>query len=343
MSKKANMTLIGFFVFGAMALLAIVLVVFGSGKFFKDKINVQMYFDGSVKGLSEGATIMFRGVKVGSVTRIQILTLDESQTMTISVLGEIDPENIVRPARKKYSDPRQGLQHLLDMGLKAQLEMQSFVTGQLMIGLDFHPERSANLMGAYPDYTEIPTIPTPLEQIQKTLADIPIKEMVQKLDQIIDGMQKIVNSPETQKLQVELNTTLASFRAVLKNVNDEIKPMATEVKKTTESVRNTFKSMDAGIQSARPALLQAEKTLKLQDGVPGEIAREMKETLAKTQAVLSELQQTASKDSVFGITLQETLREIASTSRSLRELVSYLERHPEALLRGKRQPEGVEE
>ena len=72
MAKQANRMMIGGFVVIAVILLAASLVVFGSGKFFKKTNEYVLYFDGSVKGLSVGAPVLFQGVQVGSVTSISI-------------------------------------------------------------------------------------------------------------------------------------------------------------------------------------------------------------------------------------------------------------------------------
>ena len=70
MKRKANKTLIGIFAVGAAALLLIAIVVFGSGSLFKLADKYAVFFDGSVKGLSEGAPVVFRGVKIGNITSI---------------------------------------------------------------------------------------------------------------------------------------------------------------------------------------------------------------------------------------------------------------------------------
>ena len=69
--------------------------------------------------------------------------------------------------------PKELAQKMIEKGLRAQLAMQSFVTGQLMITLDFHPEKPAVLVGAEKKYPEIPTIPTPLQELTSKLEKLP--------------------------------------------------------------------------------------------------------------------------------------------------------------------------
>ena len=73
MAKPANKTRIGLFVVGAVGLAILAVAVFGSGSFFTDKRYYVMFFDGTVKGLTVGSPVMFRGVRIGSVSDISLL------------------------------------------------------------------------------------------------------------------------------------------------------------------------------------------------------------------------------------------------------------------------------
>ena len=111
------------------------------------------FFDGSVKGLNEGSPVMLRGVKIGQVTNIKLLANPEAMDFYIGVYVEIDPENYTFMGQEKLSQIlkkiRRGefIKPLIEKGLRAQLQTQSFVTGQLMINVDFYPNEPARLLG----------------------------------------------------------------------------------------------------------------------------------------------------------------------------------------------------
>ena len=95
MSKKANPTLIGVFVLGAAALVVIGLLTWSSGVFAPARDTYVLYFDGSVKGLDIGAPVLIRGVRVGSVTDIQVqIEPDPAQLFSVPVFIQIEPERI---------------------------------------------------------------------------------------------------------------------------------------------------------------------------------------------------------------------------------------------------------
>ena len=92
MAKQANRMMIGVFVVIAVFIMAASLVIFGSGQFFKKTVKCVLYFDGSVKGLSVGAPVLFQGVQIGSVTSI-ILEVDPAMMqIQIPVIIEYEPE-----------------------------------------------------------------------------------------------------------------------------------------------------------------------------------------------------------------------------------------------------------
>jgi paraquat-inducible protein B len=331
MSKQASKTLIGAFVLGALVLIVAGVVVFGSGKFFRKVYDV-MFFEGSVKGLQIGAPVMFRGVQIGHVTNIVLEVNAKDLTAFIPVYTEIYPQKLIPIGDNPNFDQRY-LQTLIEKGLRAQLQLQSFVTGQLMVNLDFYPNTPIRLAGIEKKYPEIPTIPSSLEQLTKRFEELPLKEIADRLNETLAGINRLVNSRELQTSIGSLNQLLENTDALVKNLNAEVGPLASDIRGTADAARAT--------------LAQAEKTLRFDEGVPGEIASSIKETISSAQATLKEtheavdnINRIAVKNSNLGYEIGRTLEQIAELSRSIRVLADYLERHPEALLRGKSPSKG---
>ncbi len=142
MGKKANPTVIGGFVVGAVALAVAGVLVFGSGKFWTTTVPWVSYFPGSVKGLQIGAPVTFRGVKIGQVTNIKA-TFDireEPFTILTPVYWDLEPDRITtigistaEEAKIVAEAKRPMASMLIKRGLRAQLQLQSFVTGQKFI------------------------------------------------------------------------------------------------------------------------------------------------------------------------------------------------------------------
>ena len=327
MSKKANRSLIGAFVLGAVALAVAAVVVFGSGKFLRKTHKFVMFFNGSVKGLSVGSPVMFRGVKVGQVTDIKVNLYGKELAVLIPVYIELDPESGVMASGERPTG--QYLEPFIRKGLRAQLQLQSFVTGLLVINLDFYPDKPLRLVGAEKRYPEIPTIPTPLEELTGTIQGLKLDQAVRKLENAIEGVNRLVNSPQLKESVLSLNRLLVSLDALAKHVDANIAPVATSIKETSDAARGAF--------------VQAEKTLAMREGATGEIAQSVRDTLKTARLTLEETQravagvrQVAGQNANLGYDLSRTLDEISALSRSLRSLTDYLDRHPEALIKGKK-------
>ena len=332
MSKQASETLIGAFVLGALGLVVAGVVVFGSGEFFRKVNKDVMFFEGSVKGLQIGAPIVFRGVQIGHVTDIVLRVNAKDLTAFVPVYAEIYPQRIV-PIEEKLSYDEQYLQALIEKGLRAQLQLQSFVTGQLIVNLDFYPNTPVRLVGLEKKYHEIPTIPSSMEQLTKRLEELPLKEIADRLNETLAGINKLVNSPDLQASIGSLNQMLKDSDALVKNLNAEVGPLASDIKGTTDAARKAF--------------VQAEKTLRFDEGAPGQIASSIKETLSAADVTLKETRKAveningiAVQNANLGYEIDRTLEQIAELSRSIRALADYLERHPEAFLRGKSPAKG---
>ncbi len=293
MSKKTSKTAIGAFVIGAIALAIISVVAFGSGKLFKRTVLFGMYFDGSVKGLDVGAPLMLSGVKIGSITDIQLQMKATDLSEVVYVQSEIEPDRIVTIGK----DERTSLENykvLIDNGLRAQLQSLSFVTGKLMVSLAFHPDTPATLRGGVEKGVfEIPTIPSAMEQIQRTLENIDFQGLFDNLSEAVKGLGDVVQSDEVKGSIKSLDQTLKNADKLIVNIDKEIEPLM-------ESVRNLSDSASATLE-------QAEKTLSFKEGETAALAFEVK----------------------------NALREFSDAARAIRLLADYLERHPEALLKGK--------
>src|SRR5262245_51419077 len=131
MAKKTNPKTIGAFVVGAIALAVGGIIAFGGGKFLQDKGKAVLFFSSSsLSGLDVGSPVTFRGVKIGSVTEVIIQYDVDRQTLQIPVFVEVET-NRIQIVRGEHST--RNLPALVERGLRAQIVVQSFITGQASI------------------------------------------------------------------------------------------------------------------------------------------------------------------------------------------------------------------
>jgi len=323
MSTKVNKTAIGAFVLSAIVLLVVGVLVLGAGKFFTREHVYITYFDGSVKGLSVGSPVMFRGVKVGAVTDISI-TVAGKGDLKIPVVFTLQPSKFKGTAAAFQNDPQAIELAVKKFGLRTQLQSQSFVTGQLLIALEFFPDKEPQFANLSTEYPEIPSVPTPLEELQKTLENLPFKEIVENLNSTLDGVERLVNSIDAKKTTRVIEAAVKDIQTLAQNVNDKVGPLAD--------------SIDSAARSADEALVETKETMVSIRSDTKKVLEGAQVTLVTAQSALKQSEltlQAYGEDSRTVTDLRKTLRELSATSRSLRQLTDYLEQHPESLLRGK--------
>jgi len=331
MSKPVNRTLIGVFVVGAVALAVAAVLIFGSGKFFAHEKEFVMFFEGSVKGLNVGAPVIFRGVKVGEVDDIKLRINPKDLSAYIPVYIDIDPRKFTvpeefKPLMKETEKRYTYIQPLIEKGLKAQLQLQSFVTGQLMINLDFYPDKPIKLVGLEKRYPEIPTVPTTMEELTKTLQDLKLEDLYKKIMLTVDGIEKLVNSPALLESIRSVDHAAKDVGKLTRDLDSQVGPLMADLKSTSEAANRT--------------MLQVEKVFSSKDGIPAQIGETLKtadDALKQAEKTLATAQGVAADN---GYELNRALRELSASARSVRSLADYLERHPEALLKGKSTSEG---
>jgi len=310
MAKQANRMMIGGFVILAVMLMAASLVIFGSGEFFKKTDKYIMYFDESVKGLTVGAPVLFRGVQVGSVTNITIEANLATMHIQIPVIIEIEPHRwkVVGGER----NPKKYVPKLIEMGLRAELIMQSFITGQLMIELNLRPGTPLILKDTNKEYTEIPTLPSTAEKLAQALGELDLKGLEKNLESTLAGIDRFVNNPDLTTSTRALKETLQEARKLITRTDRQVDPLAEDLKKTAKDFGKLANNLDSQV---------------------GGVTTGLNKTMSTAKGVLSE-------DSPLMVELENTLKEISAMSRSFRHLADYLEEHPEALIRGKGKPGG---
>jgi paraquat-inducible protein B len=350
--NKANPKVIGAFVLGAIALLIAAVVLFGKGRFFRSTVPVVMYFQGSVQGLQVGSAVSFRGVRVGVVTNIDLQYDLESKEFNIPVFAEIFTDNMTYVSGSRVvgerilgPGPDRRTRDLIDRGLRAQLSVPNFVTNQVNVTFDFFPGHTASFVLSQPSTPiEIPTIPSPVQEVTATLqnlfgklSELPLDEMITEGRQLLSGATALVNDPQIRLMIADSRETIAMAKSAVAALDSRIAPI--------------LDNADVLSGAGRSVVNEANKMLKEAEAAFEQLDR----TLVKTQTAIANLDRlSASANTLIGTAntliepgssltyeLVTALREMASTARSARALMNTLDRDPNALIFG-RPPAPVE-
>jgi paraquat-inducible protein B len=262
---------------------------------FTTKVPYLVQFDESVRGLTPGAPVEFRGMRVGTVRDVGLQIDLANDSASIPVIIDIEPQRIRFTGNDGSKDqpyagtPYALMEKLVERGLRAQLHSGSLLTGQLLVDLAFHPDAPAAKLGHDGEYPEIPSVPSEIEALTSSvndmvaeLAALPLAELVGDLSTTVQGVNQLLASPQTAGTLTALNATAAELQTLVRTIDQQLGPLMTQ----------------------------------------------MTGTLASAEAMVGSNSQTR-------YDLNAMLKELAGAARAIRVFADYLERHPEALLRGK--------
>jgi paraquat-inducible protein B len=257
MSQEPRYARIGLFVVGAVCITVAAVVFFGRGRFFEDTRTYISFFSGSVKGLTIGAPVSFRGARVGKVKDVSIVYKQDRDELIIPVLIELDVDSVVGLKSKASVASMFGgpdlVTRLVDRGLRAQLALDSLVTGQLFVQLDFMPQVPVRRMATSDDdYPEIPTAPSPLEKLQETLQEIPLAELAKKTVSTISKIEDLLQSDQLSVTFQNLNALLTELKGVAANVDSKTATFATNIQSTTEKLSRTLDTLEVTVRQTQP-------------------------------------------------------------------------------------------
>ena len=322
MSRRASSTLIGTFVVGAIALAVTAFLLLGDVGLFQDREKVVMYFTGTVNGLNKGAPVNVRGVKVGTVIDINIKFHPLDGDFLIPVIVQFEPDAVQNVRTMQVPDPDEGrLRYMIEeLGLRAKLRLQSILTSQMAIQLDYYPDTEIHYHGDG-EMPEIPTIPMVMEKFSEQLQELPIEQILTDITSSLSAINKIVNSPEVMETIKVVNETFRTVDELAGNINNNLQPLADNTNKTLKSIDDLAQDVNRNVQpladNVTRVLLDAQQAL-----------REAESLLKNTKQLLNE-------DSPQIYNLNVALEEIVNAARSIRIFAETIERQPETLFKGK--------
>ncbi|HQR83300.1 MlaD family protein [Polynucleobacter sp. es-EL-1] len=194
-NTNPNYFRLGIFVLAAIGVLLAVVLIFGSGKFFKKSFYVETYIKQSVTGLDTGAAVRFRGVKVGQVSFIG-LTGDTYERDT----PLLERREYVVVRMQIFGDGVDSVDFagLIKNGMRARVKSMG-ITGVNYVELDFSSNASQYPPLPYswkPEYEVVPSLPN-------------------QADEIISGIQKLISVLNG----MDVNGTQKKFDDLLTNLN----------------------------------------------------------------------------------------------------------------------------
>ncbi len=338
MSIKANPTAVGGFVIGAIFLIVVSFLVLGSGRFFKNDLRLMAVFPGTVKGLHVGSPVLFRGVNIGSVAEIKLYHDHKTQQSLVPVYIDLKQEVMELMIKEEDADlsQEQALGLMVEMiksGLHARLTIESLVSGRQIVEFEFDTSVPIKITGIDKQYLEIPTIESDLEKLQNLFKTIPLKELTESLVITVTEINKMFADKDAREIFNNINATISGSRQFIDNLNEQIIPLSQSTQERLAEVQILLKNTEAQLTET---LLELTRLSTNVNERLTSLTTSATTAFDKSDIVLSNMNAIVDKNSMVRNELEQSLKELSRAAKSMRVFSEYLERHPEALIQGKK-------
>ena len=275
-----------------------------AGSHFKQRLRYLMHVKGSVSGLGVGAPVQLYGIQVGVVSGVQLHVNAPTNDVEVQVHIDLEPERVPRTGpTPPPAQVQREIAAMVEHGLRAQLRSANFLTGQLLVALDFYPDATPAQITADNGEQVFPSMPADLENIQRNLASIsqkldkiPFDQIGMSLTHVLAGADRIVNGADLKRSLHDMSSTLADARDLVRKAD----------------------------QGATPALQRLPR-----------ISQDLQDTVNRASKLVGSLNDGYGGGSSFRRDLDRLLNQVSETARSVRLLANFLDEHPEALIRGR--------
>ena len=335
--NRVNPKLIGLFVTGGLLTLVALLIFFGGMRFGSQHVRFVLFFDQSVNGLTTGSTVKFRGVPIGTVDSIYLrFPGQRAESRAVPVVILIDQTRLDRDLGIGTDVlGKDAIASSIERGLVGRLTLESFITGQLFVELDFDrsPIRPPQHLETAGNYIEIPTIRSPIDQITDDIIDlisnveqIDFAGLSENLSRVFEGVGVAFEDLDFKEISDSAVNLMGSLNEVI---------ASDELGEGIAAIAGAARAIERGANNFAALMDKVER-----EGIPlGEEGDALIASMADAVQALADFategQGLFSTGSDFRTDLDGSLREVGRAARSLRQLVEYLERNPQSLLSGR--------
>ncbi len=315
----------------------------------RNKLFYAMYFDDSLHGLSEDSIVEYGGVRIGKVENILLENVKDSSQVRTVVKVSLRIDKFSKTGNPQEAE--QVLQNLVLEGLKAQLTVDSLITGAQFISLTPSDEPSNLNQGEV--FTLLPTNSKhaalfPTIASKTSLLNFDATEVSQELNKAISSVTALINSNDVKKTLEGLANTSTSISKITQKLDQEgfsaelVKTLSIAQKATKEIstlILDTRKTMTSITRASDTLSKDASLSMRTLNNVSNKVQKDLRKTLSNVDRVALTLDKglktTLSEDSALQYRLQQLINDLGEASKSFSVLADTIQRKPNSIILGK--------
>lgn len=214
--------------------------------------TVVAYFDDSVRGLSVGAPVEYRGIRVGQVRDIRLELDPQTLRIRVPVVLDITPAQAAGgPVRYSEAERVAALAKLVERGLRVRLRSGSLLTGALFVDMDFVAEAPPARLEPAEPYPVMPTVPALTTELEQTLTELaaklrrlPLDHIVEQLDGAASGANRLLNAGELRDSLKSLSTLLRDAKGLPTQLDRQIGQIGPQLTRTLSAGERALQQLD---------------------------------------------------------------------------------------------------
>ncbi len=270
---------------------------------YKKRIPFVLYFQSSTSGLGAGSPVQLYGITVGDVTDVSLELNPADATARVRVAIEVQPERLTAIGGDPKEDPVKTTQRLVDNGMRAELTTLSYLTGSLAVSFEFPKDVPHVTVTKEGDAIVLPTqagglggITTALADVAQKLKAIPFASIGDNANGVLAAVRAVVGGPELKNAMSALTGTLVDVQGLVKRTDAGLTPLMRRLP---------------------------------------EVSNDLQQTLARANHLVGSVDSGYGANSQFSRDLERLMAQLNDGVRSIRLFADFLDRHPEALIRGR--------
>lgn len=266
------------------------------------RLEFLTYLDGSASGLGVGSPVEIRGIRVGSVTGVDLVYDVATRRFVVPVRMVVEPGQVIPQEGRPPMDVATATAELVAEGLRVRLRSGNLLTGQRVLSIDRVPDappasiRVENGLIVLPGLSGDDDIMAALGSIAGRIERFPLEEIGRNLNAALASVNDVAGGPEMRGALAGLSTTLAQVQALVRGADAGLAPL--------------FRRLP-------------------------EIAGNLDQAIRRAGAAAGSIERGYGGDSAFSRQAERALAQMSEAARAIRLLAELLERHPEALIRGR--------
>lgn len=273
------------------------------GAIYQRSPPVLAVFTGTVAGLTKGAPVKLRGIKIGEVTKVTLEYDRLSDSVVAIAQFFVEPDRIGQLQFPSDAKLEPMLQGLVRRGLRVKMETASFITGYKQLSIDLYPLAEPATLGHRDGMFVVPVIENgggdlvaSASAVMERINAIPFEEIGRNLNEMLSSANTVASDPNLVQTIAALKATLGAAQSFVQNLNRGVEPL----------------------------------TQKLPS-----IASHLDEAIRRADRLVGSVEQGYGANSQVNRDVSRVLVQLGEAARSIRVLADLLSRHPEALIRGR--------